>query len=110
MGVITDPVVCRPTDSCKCDKKLGCVCNNNWFTNLTPAEKGIGGGAIAGIVVGAAAAAALVALGSKKGYDYYQSKQAAVTGISSNPLYEASKTNMENPLYESNSQIELADQ
>jgi hypothetical protein len=41
---------------------------------LSPTAQGLSYGAIAGIVVAAAVAAGLLIFGSKKGYDYFQTK------------------------------------
>jgi hypothetical protein len=66
---------------------------------LTPAEKGIGAGAIAGIVIGAAAIAAFAVFGGKKGYDLYTKRLGSESVVHDNPIYEDNKVG-ENPLYE----------
>jgi hypothetical protein len=44
-------------------------CALDFFQNLTPAEKGIGGGVIAAIVIGVVGIV-IAAVGGKKGYDF----------------------------------------
>ncbi|GAM24702.1 hypothetical protein SAMD00019534_078770 [Acytostelium subglobosum LB1] len=58
-------------------------------------------GVIAGVVVAAAVALAIMIFGGKKGYDYWkQSTNNKISGMSSNPLYNEKPGNGSNPLYE----------
>jgi len=57
-------------------------------------------GALAGIIIGAAAAAGLLIFGGKKGYDYYNARNEKLSGgVSGNPLYEEKPTSGVNPLF-----------
>jgi len=59
----------------------------------------IGAGAVAGIVIGAVAAAALIGFGGKKGYDFLMAKNNPMGPVATNPLYTASNTAGTNALY-----------
>jgi len=64
------------------------------------AVAGITAGAAAGIAIGGAAAVGLIGFGGKKGYDIWQAHaQTMNSGVSNNPLYEASENSGTNPLY-----------
>jgi len=67
---------------------------------LTPAQKGLGAGAVALIVVGAVAGVVGLVFGSKKGYDYYKLKSAVPVSIQNNPFYLEKKSEWDNPLYD----------
>ena len=68
---------------------------------LTDAEKGavIGAGAIAGIAIGAAAFAAIVAFTGKKGYDAYMRNKNNMSAAQSNPMYTDNGRSGQNPFY-----------
>jgi len=68
---------------------------------ITPVEKGLGIGAIVGIVLAIAVALGLLIFGGKKGYDYYQGQREKITATSANPLYQAKNSDMVNPMYSS---------
>jgi len=72
----------------------------DFFNNLSPTEKGIGGGVIAAIVIGIVVAVAVAAFGGKKGYDLWKRYNSAMTGVQDNPLYEGGSSNNVNPLFE----------
>jgi len=59
----------------------------------------ITGGALAGVVIGAVAAAALVGFGGKKGYDYLMASNSPIKDVGTNPLYAPSGGSGENPLF-----------
>jgi len=59
----------------------------------------IGAGAAAGIAIGAAAGVGLLGFGGKKAYDYYATGHQLGSSVTSNPLYEASDSAGNNPLY-----------
>jgi len=67
---------------------------------LSPSQKALGAGAIVIIVLGSVALVIFVAVGSKKGYDYYQNNADVATRIEDNPLYEAKVEQHDNPLWE----------
>lgn len=99
LGNVISPVECRPADKCKCNPSSGeCECQS-FFQIYAKAAK-ITGGVLAGIIVGAAAFAAIVGISSKKGYDYYKLKSAIDTGsVASNPLYVEKGGAGINPLF-----------
>jgi len=71
-------------------------CANLNICVLIPA---LTGGAIAGIAVGGAAAAAIAAFAGKKGYDYFAANQAAAGAVQNNPMYTSNTANADNPMY-----------
>jgi len=68
----------------------------------TAATIGIGAGAIAGIVIGCVAVAALVGLGGKKGYDVWLHHRANMGSAQTNPMYQDNGLSGSNPLYDAN--------
>jgi len=75
------------------------VCSANFFDNLTPLQKGLGGGAIAGIIIAVLVAILALTFGGKKGYDTYMKYKSDMAAVSDNPLY-APRVEADNPLYE----------
>ena len=67
---------------------------------MTTTQKAIGGGAVAGIVVGAAAFVIFFSVASKKSYDYYQRKNLMNGTVTNNPAYEAGNKEFVNPEFE----------
>jgi hypothetical protein len=61
---------------------------------------GISAGIIAAIVIAIAVAVVLVAVGSKKGYDYYRKRIANMELAANNPLYSDGGLTGTNPLHE----------
>jgi hypothetical protein len=61
----------------------------------------ITGGALAGVVIGAVAAAALIGFGGKKGYDYLMAKESPIGGVAQNPLYTPAQSSGVNPMFAS---------
>jgi fibro-slime domain-containing protein len=120
-GCVTTSKSCPVTDA---DCYIG-ICNNVTatctqqqrpnFAIITSAKKGgktcffaydqkaavaaITAGAIAGIVIGAVAAAALIGFGGKAAYDYLARAQSPISGVHPNPLYTASSSTGTNPTY-----------
>jgi len=67
---------------------------------------GLTAGAIAGIVIGAAIAAGLVAFGTTKGLvDYYKNKNENLAAATQNPLYKDANSKGDNKLYEPKNNI-----
>jgi hypothetical protein len=60
----------------------------------------VSAGAIAGIVVGAVAFAAIAGFGGKKGYDYYVNRRANMNTANSNPMYNDNGRSGTNPFYD----------
>lgn len=59
----------------------------------------ITGGVLAGVIIGAVAAAALIGFGGKAGYDYLMAKNSPIGDVGNNPLYAPSGGSGENALY-----------
>jgi len=60
----------------------------------------ITGGAVAGIVIGSVAAAALIGAGGKAGYDYLMAKNSPMGPVATNPLYTQAAGSGSNPMFE----------
>ncbi len=75
-------------------------CSNNLFGLTVKQAAGIGGGIIAGIVIAAVATVVGLAIGGKKGYDYYKHFEDDSLKVEDNPLYQSEMTERVNPLYE----------
>ena len=64
---------------------------------MTVTQKAIGGGAIAGITIGACVCCIILAVGGKKGYDLYEDKWRGKVFV--NPFYESRHNTTVNPEY-----------
>jgi len=93
------PIASRTDAVCSSTDFLTETCSA--FLNSVPTyAKVLGAGAVAGIAIGAAVAAALLIFGGKKGYDVWLSHGGGFSGGANvNPLYAASPNTGNNPLY-----------
>jgi len=99
VGVVTSPIECRPTNSCKCDPNVGCQCPAI-VASVTNKAVGISAGILAGIIIGGVAGAVVIFIGSKKTYDHLKSKDIQIQSVGTNPLYEGTQKEVYNPFYE----------
>jgi len=119
-GCISQPRICPNSDigcyDAKCDNvsrsctqtqksnfnkntgKGGILCT--LLYNKAAKVAAISAGVTAGIVIGAVAAAAVIGVGGKAGYDYLVAKNSAVGAVQDNPLYTQAAGAGNNQLYE----------
>jgi hypothetical protein len=67
----------------------------------TPAVAGLGAGIIAAIVLAVIAALVIASIASKKGYDYWKTRQNKTDVVVTNPMYVENMAARENPFYTS---------
>jgi len=97
-GIQTTPTEC-PLACSGCDNSTGCTaCPKGSISTAEVA--GISAGIIAAIIIAGAIAAGVIAYGSKKGYDYFKSKQGRMGPVNDNPLYENTGGYANNPLFD----------
>jgi len=98
----SDSGSCEATQDppCSSSNQVTGSCPSTFWDNLTPTEKGLSVGAIAGIVIASIIGLVIFVTGGKKGYDYYMSKRGNLDMAAKNPLYTDNGRSGNNPFYE----------
>jgi len=103
IGVVSQPRICRPEDTCVCKPAEGCVCataaNPKTNKNATVGIMAAIIAAIALLVIAFIVAAVFAAKKAKQMRASLAPSANAQQLVSDNPLYEAKEGQMDNPMY-----------